>query len=183
MKEIWKDVKNFENKYQISSFGRLRNKYSGHIYKLTNKNDNYFSVVLYDKGQKKSIKIHKLVAEAFIPNPENKPQVDHIDLNKQNNRVENLRWVTALENIQHNIEKNNFYYVGFYNKTKINKKGKIVQFDKNMNKIGVYNNSAIASKETGVCQRNILHCVTHKEGRKQAGGYIWLYESEVVSNE
>ena len=183
MKEIWKDVKDFESKYAISNFGRLKNKYNNHIYKFTNKKGDYFSTILYDKNNRKTVRIHRLVAEAFIPNPENKPQVDHLDLNKQNNNVNNLRWVTNLENMRHNIEANIFYYVGYYNKNKISKKGKIIQFDKNMNKIGVYNNSAVASEKTGVCSRNILHCVNHKEGRKQAGGYIWLYESEVVGND
>lgn len=178
--EIWKDVKDFEDKYAISNYGRIKNKLTNHIYKLTNKNGDYFRIILYDKNKSKTCLIHRLVAEIFIPNPNNKPQVDHIDGNKQNNRVDNLRWVTGKENIKNNIEANKFYYVGYYNKNKINKKGKIIQFDKNMNKKGIYNNAAIASKETGVCSRNILHCVNHKEGRKQAGGYIWLYESEVV---
>lgn len=181
--EIWEDVKGFENKYAISNLGRLKNKLNNHIYKFTNKNGDYFSVILYDNFHKKHTRIHRLVAEAFIPNPLNKSQIDHIDFNKQNNRVDNLRWVTGKENIKNNIEANKFYYVGYYNKNKINKKGKIIQFDKNMNKIGIYNNAAIASKETGVCSRNILHCVNHKEGRKQAGGYIWLYESEVVQDD
>lgn len=181
--EIWKPIKDFEDKYEISNMGRLKNKTNGHIYKNTNKNGDYFSIILYGKDKRKSTRIHRLVAEAFIPNPENKSQVDHIDLNKQNNRVDNLRWVTQSENMQHNIEAGIFYFVGRENKIRISPKGKIVQYDMNMNKLNVFNNSAIASKETGVCSRNILHCVNHKEGRKQAGGYKWFYESEVVPND
>lgn len=181
--EIWKDVKDFEDKYAISNYGRIKNKLTNHIYKLTNKNGDYFRIILYDKNKSKTCLIHRLVAEIFIPNPNNKPQVDHIDGNKQNNCVDNLRWVTNLENIKHNIETNKFYYVGYHNKNKVNKKGKIIQFDKNMNKINSYINSGVASEMTGVCSRNILHCANHKEGRKQAGGYIWLYESEVVQND
>lgn len=122
--EKWKPVKDFENKYEISNFGKLRNKINGHIYKNTNQYGDYFSVVLYDNGKKKNTRIHRLVAEAFIPNPNNYPCVNHIDMNKQNNRVDNLEWCTQSYNVRHAINNGSSMMLGFknYNKNKAHNK-------------------------------------------------------------
>ena len=95
-----------EEKYYISSKGSLKNIQTDKILKMTNKYGDYFSVVLYLNEKRKSTRIHRLVAEAFIPNPDNKPQVNHIDGNKQNNCVENLEWVTAKQNLEHAYNNN-----------------------------------------------------------------------------
>ena len=182
-KEIWKDVVGFEEKYQISNYGRLKNKEKNTIYKLTNQYGDYFSVVLTYKDKKRSVRIHRLVAEAFIPNPENKPEVNHKDLNKQNNKVDNLEWCTFSENTRHAMLNGVNLMCGFnrHNKTKFNKKyGKIYQFDKNKNKINEFDSLKDANEITGVCTRNILHCINHQ--RKTAGGYIWICEKESVIN-
>ena len=182
MEEIWKPIIDFKDKYEISNLGRIRNIRTNKILKMTNKYGNYFSIRLYDETHKRSTRIHREVAKAFIPNPNNLPEVNHKDTNKQNNKLENLEWVTKKENIQHAIKNGKFYFVGHKNKNKISKNGKIYQFTIDMKFVNKYNNSEDASRNTGVCSRNILHCVNHKEGRKQAGGYKWFYESEVVKN-
>jgi hypothetical protein len=106
--EEYKIIEGFEN-YSISKSGNVKNNITGRILK-TNKNERgYYRVALCKNGDiKKTFKVHRLVASTFIPNPENKPQIDHIDGNKINNNVNNLRWCTNSEN-NHNkgITKNN----------------------------------------------------------------------------
>lgn len=93
--EQWKDIEGFEN-YEVSTHGRVRKKDTGRILIGTPNDKNYLHVVLRN-GIRKMLKIHRLVAQAFIPNPKNKPTVDHIDRNRQNNNIDNLRWATYAE--------------------------------------------------------------------------------------
>lgn len=111
--EIWKDVKGYEGLYQVSNLGRVksleRQKSNGKgLVKIDEKvltqditNWGYYRVALYKKGTRKYYKVHRLVAIAFLPNPENKEQVNHIDGDKLNNNVDNLEWNTRIENIHH----------------------------------------------------------------------------------
>lgn len=105
--EEWVDIKGFNGKYQVSNTGKVRSL----CYKnprilstgKTGKYRNYLEVKLYKdgRGTGKNYKVHRLVAEAFLPNPDNKPQVNHIDGNTFNNDVSNLEWVTDSENQKH----------------------------------------------------------------------------------
>lgn len=113
--EIWKDVKGFEGIYQISNYGNLKslerktfnkgtccyNLIKEKILKKATDKDGYVKYCLFLKGNRENKSAHRLVALAFIENPENKPQVNHIDGNKKNNHVSNLEWCTASENSNH----------------------------------------------------------------------------------
>ncbi len=117
MQEQWKDINGFEGKYQISNFGRVKSLdrkvlqfngiydsyrlYKGKILKKFTSNRGYEKVILYDKKGKKTVNVHRIVAEAFIPNPKNLPQVNHIDENKRNNCISNLEWCDSKYNINY----------------------------------------------------------------------------------
>lgn len=95
---IWKDVKGYEEKYKINNYGDIINKENGgKIKSCINKLDGYKHVSLTLNEQTKIKPLHRILAEAFIPNPENKPQVHHIDEDKLNNNIDNLMWVTPEE--------------------------------------------------------------------------------------
>lgn len=110
MEEIWIDIEGFEGLYQVSNLGRVRSldrldganrRLTGKILKGGKHNGGYLRVTLCKNSVVYAKSIHRLVAEAFIPNPENKPQVNHIDEDKTNNTVSNLEWMTSKENINH----------------------------------------------------------------------------------
>lgn len=103
--EIWKDIKGFEGLYKISNLGRVMNK-KDRILKTFAQGE-YDGIHLMKKGKRYNKKIHRLVAEAFIENPENKREVDHINTIKNDNRVENLRWVTPKENMNNPLTRKN----------------------------------------------------------------------------
>ena len=103
MEEIWKDISGYEGLYQISNLGNVKSlNYSRtgkeRILKPGTDKDGYLLVTLYKNRNKRPFKIHRLVAKAFIPNPDNKSDVNHKDENKTNNCVDNLEWMTRMEN-------------------------------------------------------------------------------------
>lgn len=100
MKEIWKKIA--DTNYYISNKGRVKNS-NGYIKKQTKDARGYLRLQLYIDGKKINFRIHRLVAMAFLENPENKKTVNHIDGNKENNNVDNLEWATYSENQYHAI--------------------------------------------------------------------------------
>jgi hypothetical protein len=114
--EIWKDIAGYEGLYQVSSFGRVRRlkKWIGNKHKRgykdsisyltpTDNGNGYLIVGLSKNKKRKNYYLHRLVAEAFIPNPENKFIVNHIDYNKRNNNINNLEWLSQKDNVKHSV--------------------------------------------------------------------------------
>lgn len=97
--ELWHDVPGYEGLYKVSSYGRIKR--NGRLKTFRVDRGGYYTVWLSKESEQKNYKVHRLVAQAFIPNPQNKLTVNHIDGNKQNNFVENLEWATHSENIIH----------------------------------------------------------------------------------
>jgi hypothetical protein len=174
---IWKVIYNFPN-YEISTNGNIRTKEycdsRGHIrqskqLKKQINNVGYEYVILSNDIEKhKTLTVHRLVARTFIPNPENKEEVNHIDGNKLNNCVDNLEWVTTSENMLHayktGIRENNYKPVK--------------QMDIKGNLIAIYPNSCIAEKGTGICRTSIGSCCRKEKGHLSAGGYLWKFDDE-----
>lgn len=100
MAEIWKDIEGFNGFYQVSNMGRVRN-YRGKLRALSYTHDGYAKVRLLHEDKDLTCRVHRLVAQAFIPNTENKETVNHIDGDKHNNRVTNLEWIDRREQMNH----------------------------------------------------------------------------------
>lgn len=182
-KEEWKDIVGFEGIYQVSNWGNLKSNKSGkwRILSLKNNKGGYMSVVLLGNNRTRSARMHVLVYESFVGDipKDKKYQIHHIDGNKMNNNVDNLKLVTVKEHHYLHKDEHSTEGMNFYNK--YIRPRKIVQKDKNGKIIAIYDNSTDAHKKTGVCARNILQ-VANKEPydskgnyRKQAGGYVWEF--------
>lgn len=165
-KEIFREIDGFPD-YEVSNLGRVcsfKGRYPK-IMKLRNNRWGYPYVTLYTDGKHVMKKVHRLVAEAFVPNPENKPEVNHIDEDKLNNTAENLEWVTHRENINH----------GIGNKRRAEAQGKpVVQYTPDGVFMAEYSSTHEAERITGINQSNI--CQVCRGKYKTAGGYIWCYE-------
>lgn len=191
MKEIWKDIRNYEGLYQISNLGRIKSisrkvrcknykrEVKEKILKL-NKNKNYMQIALSKNCICKTFLVHRLVAETFIENPKNLLEVNHKDGNKHNNSVNNLEWCSRIENMRHAkdndlIKSNKGEDCYWYNKFGENhiRSKKIIQFDKQGKIIKKWNSLADVKRQLGIYQSNICKCCEGE--RKTAGGYIWKY--------
>ena len=117
MKEIWKDVVGYEGYYQVSNFGNVksikRTTSQGKVLKPFVNELGYKFVALCVNGKKKDCRVHRLVAQAFIYNPKNKEQINHLDYNPSNNRVDNLEWTTPKENTVYSIEHMRNSHIGY----------------------------------------------------------------------
>ena len=174
--EEWRDIEGFEGKYQVSNMGRVKSLNYNHtgkerVLKAGKSNIGYLQVDLCKDGKGKSYKIHRLVAQAFIPNPENYNEINHVDENKENNRVENLEWCDRSYNCNY----------GTRNKKSAEKRRNDLKMSKpvvGINKVSglilEFPSAKEASRVTGVNQSSISACCKGKR-YKSAGGYIWKY--------
>lgn len=172
IEEVWKDIPNFEGRYMVSNLGRVKSiKYRHHdkIQILSQENERqYKRVTLYSKdGKRKWYRVHRLVAQCFIPNPNNYKEINHKDENPSNNCVDNLEWCDRSYNINY----------GDRNKKVASKRNKsIIQFDKNNNFIKQYNSITEVVNLFEFDRSNIIACL---KGRiPTAYGYKWKYADD-----
>ena len=169
MEEIWKDKKDYEGHYQVSNLGRVKSiKFGKEIIlkQHINIKGGYYYVCLLKNGKHKNYYVHRLVAEAFLPNTDNLPQVNHKDENKLNNSVDNLEWCTNEYN--HNY--------GTINERISQSQSKpVLQYDLNGNLIKEWK-SINECGRNGFNQGDICKCCNGK--RKTAKGFIWVYKNE-----
>lgn len=166
---IWKDVKGYENLYQVSNDGLVRTSHKGlwEILSAGRTKHGYYNVLLYKDGKRKNERVHRLVASAFIPNPNNYPYINHKDENPSNNHVDNLEWCTAEYNINYGTCKERI----------ANSNSKpILKYDLDGNFICEYKSLAEAERIEGIDHATIsMSC----SGRvSYQCGFIWIYECD-----
>lgn len=153
--EEWRPVVGYEGLYEVSDWGNVRslnyNKTNQvKLLKQVAAKDGYLVVCLHKNGKQKEGKIHRLVATAFIPNQDDKPTVDHINGNKTDNRVENLRWATQMEN--NNNPNTIVNMIGIQNGRQLNRPDvskRVLQYDLDLNLINEYPSESEACRQLG----------------------------------
>lgn len=171
-KENWKYIKDYEGLYQISDKGRVKSLNYLHtrkerIMKLVRDNGGYLIVCLRKNREKKNYKVHRLVAKSFLSNPQNLPQVNHKDENKENNCVDNLEWCDSKYN-------NNY---GSRNQKVSEKKSKpVLQFTKDGKFVKTWKSTHDIQRNLGFSQSHISDCCLKK--RKTAYNFVWKYKED-----
>lgn len=167
MKEIWKDIKDYEGLYQVSNLGRVKRITTGRVLKPLKHANGYLMVKLSKNSIVYTKTVHRLVAEAFIPNPEHKSEINHIDENKTNNNVSNLEWMTRKENINHGT------------RTERMSKTQSIPIIATNIKTGEskeFYGARECARQLGLTHGNITSVL---KGRyKQTGGYIFKYKED-----
>lgn len=184
-KEIWKHIDGFYGNFSVSNFGRVRSETrwcehkrnggfikKGKLLVPSLNNSGYLSVTLSDRGKPCPRFVHRLVAQAFIPNPENKPCVNHLDGDRTNNCVDNLEWVTISENNLYSYRKLGRVKVGLRGKDC--KIAKVVLQIKDGRVIAEFYGTLEAERMTGIWHQDIGKVANGKH--KSAGGYIWKWK-------
>lgn len=184
MSEIWKDIDGFSGIYQVSSYGRiksLRDTIYNHRMKKTmtihrekilrpyKDTKGYLLVDLRYDGKRNTKKVHRLVAQAFIPNPDNLLQVNHKDENKQNNNIDNLEWCSNKYNSTYGTAKKRM--------AEKNKK-KVIQMDANGNIVCEWDSIGEAAKSLNVCMDTITAWCNGKHKSRYMSEYTFLFRKE-----
>lgn len=190
--EIWKPINGFEDSYLISNYGNVYSIRNSKIMKPKKTRDGYLHIGLSKNGKVKNMAIHRLVGMAFIPNPQNKPTINHLNEIKDDNRVDNLEWATYREQnifgtrieraILHtnwnertkNMDYNTIASKHDYQHINDKQKKPVIQFSAEGNYINRYESLAQASKIMGVNTGHLCECL--KGHRHTCGGFIWKYE-------
>lgn len=187
MKEIWKDIEGYEGLYMVSNLGNVKSMnycHRGYAQNLVPKTNNSgrLWVELANNGKRKPMLIHRLVAMAFIPNPEGLPQVNHIDENPKNNRLDNLEWCTNEYNQRYSYDRHperhrdptKTPYRRKTGRTNGNRKQLcILQVSIDGRVLRKWENSRTIFIETGMSDWSISECCRGK--RKKAYGFRWQY--------
>lgn len=191
MQEIWKDIPGYEGYYQISSCGNVKSlpkikkifcekEYitKEKILGVDKNSRGYKRIWLSKEGKRKRIFVHRMVAETFIPNPDDKPCVNHIDCNIENNNVNNLEWCTKKENSEHAVKLGRTKWT---EEQKINQRKKFAKFKKSVIGISKDGEKIIFSslkdlKTIGYSPGDV--CVCCKDKTKTYKGYKWEYYNE-----
>jgi len=198
MKEEWAFIRGFKNKYDVSTFGRVRSIgriiTSGRSYKnfratktfimkLKLRNDGYLSVSLCRNGSRKSYAVHRLVAKAFIPNPSNKSQVNHKDGVRSNCRVNNLEWSTVSENHKHSFAKLNRkkpqVWLGKKGFDNFNSKA-VLQFTLDNKFVALHGSAMLAASAVGCSSHSRIAKVCRDQNGTTSRNHRWIYESDYL---
>jgi len=171
----WRNCYIYGERYEVSNTGIVRNKVTGHILAPQKDKKGYLRVRLSLNDVKATAKVHRLVAVAFIPNPEGKPQVNHMDTNKQNNRVDNLEWATNSENQLHAYRYGLNHATGKAGRKKV----PVCKVDLSTGEVlATYKSMADAGRENGLHIANICKVINGE--RSSTGGFGWIIEKGVV---
>lgn len=178
--EIWKPIKGYEGLYEVSDFGRIKSlgrtvnrglkkmRVMERILKSGNNQHGYKIVALWKNGEGKTRRVHRLIAVAFIPNPKNKPHINHLNGIVVDNRIENLEWCTHFENMQH------AWRNGFITTEKLGREKRVAQILDGV-VIKIWKSQSEANRKLGTPFGCISDCCRGVKYRHTAGGFEWRF--------